>query len=74
MTNTTRFLTLWLLGAALLVPLHGLMPGIGSGLIAAAVGAAFLYAQRARQDRGLRAALVAVAVFSALLWIGSLSA
>jgi hypothetical protein len=71
---TTKVFWLWALATALLIPLtmaqHGpLLQSAGMGVIGAAVGAAFLYAGRARPYPMRRAAL-AVIVFCALLWLG----
>lgn len=66
-----RFAVLWAMGLVLLAPLHGLLPAVGSGLIAALVGGAFLYAGRRRPDAGLTRAALAVLVLCALLWLGA---
>lgn len=71
--NAARFASLWLVGALALAPIHGAGPAIGSGLIAALVGAMCLYAGRNRADHGLPRAALAVAVFCAVLWFGQFS-
>lgn len=76
---TKRFLLCWALGAACLVPLaarsgvtpESVLQGIGMGLVAAAVGACFLFAGKNRPDAGLHRAVGAVAAICALLWLGS---
>lgn len=73
---TTRLFYLWALGTALLVPLAMLtngpaLQGAGMGLVAAAVGAVFLYARKDKPD-AMRRALIAVVVVAGLLWFGTL--
>lgn len=63
-----RFAILWIAAACALAPLHGVLPAIGSSLMAALIGAAVLYS-----GRSMRTAGVAVAIFCALLWLGQLT-
>lgn len=76
-----QVLRLWALATVLLVPLpmveHGAsgeaaLQGVGMGILAAAVGAVFLYAGQSKPDRGVRRATIAVAVVCGLLWFGLL--
>lgn len=72
-----NFAILWVMATVLLVPLTLLQRGpavqaAGMGVLGAAIGAVFLYADRGKPRPVLRAVL-AVVVFCALLWLGQLS-